>query len=103
MGGAGARGTAGLTWPAGLAPVPLPPSSPARNPVERRCEPLQAKLANRACTDLAALAAALTAALRRYWGEPALLRRLTGYPWWTETEAAIAPAASGMRIRRSRA
>jgi hypothetical protein len=69
-------------WPAGVVPVPPPPSSPALNPAAQVCRSLRARLANRVFEDLAELEAALTARLRAFWDEPAALRRLTAYPWW---------------------
>jgi hypothetical protein len=32
---------------------------------------------------------ALTRTLALYWEEPALLKRLTGYPWWVEAVEAL--------------
>lgn len=92
--GAGAHGAEELAWPAGIAPVSLPPYSPELNPAERLFEHLRARLANRVFADLEELTAALTAELRRFWDEPTLLRRLTGYPWWAEASDTIAPSAS---------
>ncbi len=82
---------AGLEWPAGVVPLPLPPYSPELNPAEQVFRSLRAALANRVFADLAELEAALADRLRALWDEPAALRRLTDYPWWRAGTAAIAP------------
>jgi hypothetical protein len=43
---------------------------------------VRAKLANRVFADLAELGAAITEHPRPFWDRPAILRRLTAYPWW---------------------
>lgn len=73
---------AALAWPDNLAPIPLPPYSPELNPAEQVFRALRAKLANRVFADLDELGDAITEQLRRFWDAPALLRRLTAYPWW---------------------
>jgi transposase len=73
---------AAIAWPANLAPLPLPPYSPELNPAEQVFRALRAGLANRVFADLDELAEAIAAQLRRFWDEPALLKRLTAYPWW---------------------
>jgi transposase len=90
--GAG-RHRAALAWPPGVAPLPLPPSSPELNPAEQVFRSLRAKLANRVFADLAELEAALTERLRAFWDRPATLRQLTAYPWWTQALASTAPSA----------
>jgi transposase len=84
---------AGLEWPPNLAPLPLPPYSPEPNPAEQVFRALRAKLANRVFEDLAELEAAIAERLRAFWDEPATLKRLTAYPWWTRATAATLPLA----------
>lgn len=74
-----------LPWPEHVAPLPLPPYSPELNPAEQIFRVLRPKLANRIFATLAELEEEITRQLRPYWDEPALLRRLTGYPWWTDS------------------
>ena len=64
-------------------PLPLPRYSPELNPAEQVFRVLRPKLANRIFGTIDELEAALTAHLRPYWDQPALVQRLTGYPWWT--------------------
>jgi transposase len=78
-----------VAWPAGVAPLFVPPYSPELNPVERWFEPLRGTLSNTVFEELGALEAALTEALRPYWEDPAKLARLTGYPWWRKGVADI--------------
>ena len=78
---------AGIAWPPNLAPVPLPPYSPELNPAEQTLRALRAKLANRVFEGLAELEAAITEHLRAFWDDPAALRGLTAYPWWTRATA----------------
>lgn len=80
---------AGLEWPPEVVPVALPPYSPELNPAEQVFRALRAKLANRVFEDLAELEAALTERLRAFWDEPATLKRLTAYPWWTAATASL--------------
>jgi transposase len=80
---------ASIPWPAPLTPLPLPAYSPALNPVEQVFRLLRARLANRLFATLDELEAALTAALQRFWDQPARLHQLTAYPWWREGIDAI--------------
>ena len=50
---------------------------------------LRPKLANRIFATIAELEAELTAQLQPCWAEPASVRRLTGYPWWTAAAATL--------------
>lgn len=84
---------AAIPWPEHLTPVPLPPFSPELNPAEQIFRVLRAKLANRVFADLGELEAAITERLRAFWDEPALLRRLTAYPWWTQALPSTTPSA----------
>ena len=78
-----------LAWPAGIAPVRLPSYSPELNPAEQVFRVLRAKLANRVFADLAELETAVVEQLRTFWDQPATLRRLTAYPWWTRAAATL--------------
>lgn len=89
--GAGSH-RADLAWPERVAPLPLPPDSPALNPAEQGFRVLRTKLANRPFADLAGLEAARIECLRAFWADPAVLRRLTAYPWWRAGVRAIAPS-----------
>lgn len=73
---------AAIPWPEHVAPLPLPPYSPELNPAEQVFRALRPKLANRIYETVAELEDAIAAHLRPYWVQPALLQRLTGYPWW---------------------
>jgi transposase len=84
--GSGAH-RADLPWPEHVVPLPLPRYRPARNPAEQVFRVLRPRLANRILETVAELEAAIVAHLAPYWEQPALVQRLTGYPWWT---AAIA-------------
>ena len=74
---------AAIPWPEQLVPLPLPRYSPELNPAEQIFRVLRPKLANRIFETLAELETASTAHLQPYWEQPALLQRLTAYPWWT--------------------
>ena len=77
-----------IPWPEHVMPVPLPPYNPELNPAEQIFRVLRPKLSNRIFATLAELEEELTRHLRPYWDDPALLQRLTNYPWWA---AALAP------------
>ena len=62
----------------------LPPYSPELDPAERWFEEFRRKLSNRIFESVALIQEALSRTLSPYWEEPALLKRLTGYPWWVE-------------------
>jgi transposase len=73
---------ADIPWPDHLGPLPLPPSSPERNPAEQIFRVLRPKLANHIFETVAELEDAIAAHLRPSWDQPARLQRLTGYSWW---------------------
>jgi hypothetical protein len=62
----------------------LPPYSPELDPVERWFQEFRRMLSNRTFETAALLQEALTQTLTSYWEERALLKRLTGFSWWTE-------------------
>lgn len=70
--------------PENVSLLNLPAYSPELNPVERWFLEFRRVLSNRVFESVELLQGALTDALAPYWREPALLRRLTGYPWWVE-------------------
>jgi transposase len=74
---------AAIPWPQHLVPVSLPRYSPALNPAEQLFRVLRPTLANHIFDTIADLEAAITAHLQPYWEHPALVQRLTAYPWWT--------------------
>ena len=74
---------ANIPWPETLVPLPLPRYSPELNPVEQVFRVLRPRLSNRIFATLAELEATITAHLQPYWQQPALVQRLTAYPWWT--------------------
>jgi transposase len=80
--GSGAH-RAAIPWPEQVVPVPLPRYSPELNPAEQIFRVLRATLANRIFATLAELETTITASIQPYWDQPALVQRLTGYPWWT--------------------
>lgn len=71
-----------VIWPEGCVSLPLPPYSPELNPAEQVFRHLRKQLANQVFVDLEALQAALTHALEELWSQPAVVVRLTAYPWW---------------------
>lgn len=81
--GSGAH-RAAIPWPELLVPLPLPRYSPELNPAEQIFRVLRAGLANRIYETLDELDAALTAQLRPFWDQPAILQRLTNYQWWAD-------------------
>lgn len=80
--GSGAH-RADIPWPDNLVPLPLPRYSPELNPAEQVFRVLRPKPANRIFPTIAELEAAIAEHLRPFWDQPALVQRLTGYPWWT--------------------
>ena len=68
--------------PESIQLVRLPPYSPELNPIEQVWRIVRKRLANRIFADLDELEAALTEALQEFWDHPAVLIRLTAYPWW---------------------
>ena len=51
--------------------------------------PAYSPLSNRTFESVALMQEALTRTLAPYWKDPALLKRLTGYPWWVEAVEAL--------------
>lgn len=72
-----------LPWPEHLVPLPLPRYSPELNPAEQIFRVLRSKLANRIFATRAELEDTIIAHLQPYWDEPAVVQRLTAYPWWS--------------------
>jgi transposase len=89
--GSGAH-RAAIPWPDHLVALPLPRYSPELNPAEQVFRVLRPKLANRIFASVAELEAAIAEHLQPYWEQPALVRRLTGYPWWTAAVRTLSPA-----------
>jgi putative transposase len=81
--GAGWHVSEGLTVPANLTLVPLPPYSPELNPVERVWEHLRDRwLSHRVLAGgYAAVVDAACAAWNALLAEPGRLRSLTSFPW----------------------
>ena len=73
---------ADIPWPDKLVPLPLPRYSPELNPAEQVFRVLRPTLANRIFATMDELEAAIAEHLQPYWNQPALVQRLTGYPWW---------------------
>jgi hypothetical protein len=46
-------------------------------------------LSNTTFESVALMQEALSRTLLPYWKDPALLKRLTGYPWWVEAVEAL--------------
>jgi transposase len=78
-----------IELPENLSLLPLPSYSPELNPVERWFQEFRRTLANRVLETIELLQEALRRVLEPYWEEPARLRRLTGYSWWTEAIDAL--------------
>lgn len=74
---------ADIPWPDVVVPLPLPRYSPELNPAEQLFRLLRPKLTNRIFATIAELEEAIIMHLRPYWEQPALVQRLTAYPWWT--------------------
>ena len=77
-----------IVHPKNVSLLNLPAYSPELNPVERWFQEFRRALSNKLFESVAslqeALTEALTEALASCWREPALLQRLTGFPWWVE-------------------
>ena len=71
-------------WPAAYRPLALPAYSPELDPAEQIFRQMRQALANRLFERLEDLEAALTEARRPFWEDPLRLKRLTGFPWWTQ-------------------
>jgi len=80
---------ADIPWPDTLVPFPLPRYSPELNPAEQIFRVLRPKLTNRIFETIAELEAAIVEHLRPHWDQPALVRRLTGYPWWLDAVSTV--------------
>jgi hypothetical protein len=78
-----------ISHPENISLLMLPPYSPELDPVERWFEEFRRKLSNRMFETVAVMEEALTQALRPYWEDRALLKRLTGYSWWVEAVEAV--------------
>ena len=75
--------------PENVSLLPLPSYSPELNPVERWFQEFRRNLANSVFETIESLQEALTRVLEHYWEEPARLRSLTGFSWWTEAIDAL--------------
>jgi transposase len=82
---------ADIPWPDQLVPLPLPRYSPELNPAEQVFRVLRPTLSNRIFATIAELEETITASLQPYWEHPALLQRLTAYPWWTTATMSQSP------------
>ena len=71
-----------VEWPERVNALRLPPRSPELNPAERWFRELRRHLSNRVFDTIKAIDDALTEALRPYWNDEDLLKRLVGYNWW---------------------
>ena len=67
----------------------LPAYSPELEQAERWFQEFRRELSNRTFESVALMQEALTRTLAPYWKDPALLKRLTGYPWWVEAVEAL--------------
>lgn len=81
--GAGSHQEDVLSGKSRLRQEKLPAASPELNPVERFFEALRRELSNRIYESLEEIEERLTELLQRYWGEPKLVKSLTGYPYIT--------------------
>jgi transposase len=73
-----------LDIPANIRPLALPPYSPELNPAERWFLEFRRALANRLFDSLNTLETGLTEVLESYRRNPAALKQLTNFPWWTQ-------------------
>ena len=89
MDGAPAHRSAQIDWPKHIQPLSLPPYSPELDPAERLFKELRRTLANEVFDSIDCLEDDLTDALKPYWENPKVLRKLVGYPWWMEAAANI--------------
>ena len=79
---AGSHQNKSVEWPESVNALRLPPRSPELNPAERWFRELRRHLSNRVFDTIEAIDDALTEALRPYWNDEDLLKRLVGYDWW---------------------
>ena len=79
---AGSHQNKSVEWPESVNALRLPPRSPELNPAERWFRELRRQLSNRVFDTIEAIDDALTEALRPYWNDKDLLKRLVGYDWW---------------------
>jgi transposase len=75
--------------PQNVSLLALPAYSPELNPVERWFQEFRGALANKFFATIELLQEALTQTLELYWEEPAPLRKLVGFPWWTRVIEAL--------------
>ena len=73
-----------IVHPGNVSLLMLPPYSPELDPAERWFLEFRRELSNKTFESVALIQEALSRTLSPYWEEPALLKRLTGYPWWVE-------------------
>ena len=78
-----------IGYPQNVSLLRLPAYSPELDPVERWFQEFRRELSNRTFESVALMQEALTRTLLPYWKDPALLKRLTGYPWWVEALEAL--------------
>jgi hypothetical protein len=73
-----------IDHPENVSLLELPAYSPELEQAERCFEEFRRKLSNITFQSVVLIQEALTRTLSPYWEHPALLKRLTGYPWWVE-------------------
>jgi len=78
-----------IDHPENVSLLELPAYSPELDPVERWFQEFRRELSNITFESVALIQQALTGTLSPYWEDPALLKRLTGYPWWVEAVEAL--------------
>jgi transposase-like protein len=78
-----------IVHPENISFLMLPPYSPELDPAERWFEEFRRELSNRVFESVAEMQEALSETLEPYWEDPALLKRLTGYPWWVKAVEAL--------------
>lgn len=78
-----------IDHPENVSLLELPAYSPELDPVERWFQEFRRELSNTTFESVALMQEALTRTLAPYWKDPALLKRLTGYPWWVEAVEAL--------------
>src|SRR4029453_14180958 len=78
-----------IVHPENVRLLELPAYSPELDPGERWFQEFRRELSNMTFESVALMQEALTRTLAPYWKDPALLKRLTGYPWWVEAVEAL--------------